>query len=189
MVKIIAIGRCCRVSTDMISMNLKCETSLFEWVWSNTLTEINTIIQKLINKQPIIVKRIDGNDYMEDTNIRTCHYLKHNYSEIIKRRSNRFMNDIMNNNTEILFIRDDLLGTITSSEIQVFFSLITSINPRLSFKMLLLSESNKFKHINHPNLHHKIYDKSLYMTYINECYCIDKNTKNTNTRDLSDDES
>ena len=53
MVKIIAIGRCCRVSTDMINMNLKCETSLFEWVWSNTLTEINTIIQKLINNQPI----------------------------------------------------------------------------------------------------------------------------------------
>ena len=188
MVKIIAIGRCCRVSTDMINMNLKCETSLFEWVWSNTLTEINTIIQKLINNQPIIVKRIDGNDYMEDTNIKTCHYLKHNYSEIVKRRSKRFMNDIMNN-TEILFIRDDLLGTITTSEIQMFFSIITGINPQLSFKMLLLSDSKNFSCIDYPKLHHKIYDKSLYRTYINECFYIEKNTKNTNTRDISDDES
>lgn len=187
MVKIILIGRCCRVSFDTIDINLKTETSLFEWVWSNTLNEINIIIKKLINNEPILINRIDGNDVMADTNIITSHYLNKNYEEIVIRRSKRFMNDIINNK-DILFIRDDVLGTIQYEEIHNFYSLIKTINPSLFFKMLLLSDSNNFNEIIYPNLYHKIYDKSLYKTYINDCYIIDNNIKNTNIHDISDDE-
>ena len=45
------------------------------------------------------------------------------------------MNDLINNK-DVLFIRDDILETIKYEEIQNFFSLIKSINPLLSFKML-----------------------------------------------------
>jgi hypothetical protein len=187
MVKIILIGRCCRVSLDTIDINLKKETSLFEWVWTNTLNEINIIINKLINNEPILINRIDGNDVMADTNIITSHYLNKNYEEIVIRRSKRFMNDIINNK-DILFIRDDVLGTIKYEELQIFYSLIKTINPLLSFKMLLLSNINNFNEIIYPNLYHKIYDKSLYKTYINDCYIIDNNIKNTNIHDISHDE-
>ena len=80
MVKIILLGKCCRISNDIIDINLKTETSLFEWVWTDTLTEINTIIQRLINDEPIIINRIDGNDYMDGTNIKTSHYVNKNYT-------------------------------------------------------------------------------------------------------------
>lgn len=168
MIKLILIGRCCRVSNDIIDINLKSETSLFEWVWTNTLNEINIIIQRLIKNEPILINRIDGNDYMEGTNIVTSHYLNKDYKEICNRRSKRFMNDIINNK-EILFIRDDFLGTIQYEEIRHFYSLIKTINPKLSFKMLLLSNGNNFTEMIYPNLHHKIYEKSLYKTYINDC--------------------
>lgn len=187
MVKIILMGRCCRISFDIVNINLKTETSLFEWVWTNTLNEINTIIQKLINKEPILIHRVDGNDYMKDTNIVTCHYINKDYNEIVIRRSRRFMNDIINNE-DILFIRDDCLGTINHEEIRHFYSLIKTINPLLRFKLLLLSDGGKFNEIIYPNLHHKIYDKSLYIKYINDCYVIEDNVKNTNVGDISDDE-
>lgn len=187
MVKIILIGRCCRVSFDAIDMNLKTETSLFEWVWSDTLNEINIIINKLINDEPILINRIDGNDVMADTNIITSHYLNKNYQEIVMRRSKRFMNDIISNK-EILFVRDDKLSTIKYEEITKFCSLIKMINPSLSFKILLLSNSDNFNEMIHPNLCHKIYDKSSYKTYMNECYNVENNSKNTNTHDVSDDE-
>jgi len=188
MVKIILIGRCCRVSFDMIDINLKTEASLFEWVWSDTLNEINIIIQKLINNELIIINRNEiCQDYMEGTNIVTSHYLDKNYNEIVIRRSKRLINDIFNNK-EILFIRDDALGTITYEEIEHFYSLIKIINPSLQFKMLLLSNKNDYKEIIYPNLHHKIYDKSLYKTYINDCYVIENNNINKNTGDISDNE-
>jgi len=187
MVKIILLGRCCRISNDMIDINLKNETSLFEWVWTDSLNEINNVLEKLINNKPILINRIDGNDFIEDTNIKTCHYLNKNYKEIVIRRSNRFMNDIINNN-KILFIRDDLLSTIKYEEIEKFYSLIKTINPLLSFKMLLLSNRNNFNEIIYPNLYHKIYDKSLYKIYINDCYIIENDVKNYYIHDISDNE-
>lgn len=80
--KIILLGRCCRVTFDMIHLNLKEKTSLFEWVWSNTLNEIT-----------------------------------------------------------------------------------------------------------YPNLHHKVYDKSLYKKYITDICRLDNSIRNVDTRDISDDET
>jgi hypothetical protein len=186
--KIILLGRCCRVTFDMIDLKLKGKTSLFEWVWSDTLDEINIIIQKLINNEPIIIKRIDNNnDCMDGTNIKTSHYINTNYSEIVSRRSKRFLNDIMCN--EILFIRDDNMNTIKIEEIEKFYSLIKKINPQSSFKFLLLSDKNTFNQITYPNLHHKVYDKSLYKTYINEICKMDNTIGNIDTGDISDSEA
>lgn len=81
--KVIPIGRCCRVTTDIIRLNLKSETSLFEWSWSDTLHEINFVIQKLINNEPITTIRGGGNDYIEGTNIKTAHYQNKDYNEIV----------------------------------------------------------------------------------------------------------
>lgn len=187
MVKIITIGRCCRISFDMISMNLKSKTSLFEWTWTDTLNEINYIIQKLINGEPIVINRIDGNDVLEGTKIKTCHYVNTDFNVIFERRCKRFMDDIMGNEP-ILFIRDDLLSTIKYEEIATFFTLIRNINPALDFKMLLLSDQNSFNKIEYPNLIHEIYDKNLYLKYINSCFEVDA-VSNSNVNDISDGEN
>jgi hypothetical protein len=185
--KIILIGRCCRIILDMIDIGLKDKSLLFDWTWTDTLSEINTIIQKLINNIKIETKRIDGNDYLVDTNIKTGHYINKDYNEIVKRRSERFMNYIRKND-EILFIRDDLLTTIKTEEICEFYSLVKKINPVLNFKLLLLSNEDSFKEIIYENLTHKIYNKSLYKQYINECFYIEKVT-NIDLHDLSDGEN
>jgi hypothetical protein len=179
--KIILLGRCCRVSFDMININYKTETSLFEWVWTDTLSEINFIIQKLINNEEIEIIRINNNDYLKDTNIKTCHYINKDYKQILNRRIIRFMNDIINNK-EILFIRDDVLKTISFDEIKQFFMLIKTINPLLVCKMLLLSDRGNFNEIIYPNLYHKIYDKSLYKIYINDCF-VSENNENTENKE------
>ena len=183
MVKIIILGRCCRITHDTIDIQLKTETSLFEWVWSDTLTEINYIIQRLIDNNPIIINRIDGNDYMDGTSIRTSHYVNKDYAEIVERRGRRFMNDITVGQ-DVLFVRHDALTTITTDEVEQFCRLILTINPSLTFKLLLLSNTE----IIHPNVCHKLYNKPLYKTYINECFAIEDGTENRNIGDLSDDE-
>jgi len=183
MVKIIILGRCCRITHDTIDIQLKTETSLFEWVWSDTLTEINYIIQRLIDDKPIIINRIDGNDYMDGTSIRTSHYVNKDYAEIVKRRARRFMDDITGG-PDLLFVRHDALTTITANEIEQFCRLIQTINPFLSYKILLLSNTE----IIHPNVCHRLYNKPLYKTYINECFAVEDGAGNKNIGDLSDDE-
>lgn len=168
MVKIILLGRCCRISFDFIKINLKEKNSVFEWVWTDTLTEINTVISKIINNQPLNIYRENGNDYIEDTNIVTSHYINRDYKEILSRRAKRFYDDIKEHN-EILFVRDDVLGTINYDEILQFYKLIHQINPNLVFKLLLLSEKNKYNPIKYDNLYHKIYSFSELKNYINEC--------------------
>lgn len=169
MVKMILIGRCCRISNLTRNVGFKSATSLFEWCWTDTLNEINTILKKLINGEEIKIVRKGENDYMVDTNIKTNHYINSDYSCIVNRRSKRLMDDIKQNK-QVLFIRDDLLGTIQIPEIEEFIALIKSINPKLEFKILLLSKESEFSEINVNQVNHKIYDPNKYMEYISECF-------------------
>jgi hypothetical protein len=183
MPKIILLGRCCRVTFDMINIGLKGKTSLFEWVWSNTLTEINTILEKLINHIDIEILRDGYNDRLVDTNIITEHYINKDYKAIVDRRAARFLNDLRTD-SEILFIRDDVLGTIQYDEIDKFSNLIKQINPNLEFKLLLLSDQQHYIALDYPNLYHRIYNPSMYKTYIDECFTITNHT-NSCTGDIS----
>ena len=81
------------------------------------------------------------------------------------------------------------MNTIKIEEIEKFYSLIKKINPQSSFKFLLLSDKNTFHQITYPNLHHKVYDKSLYKTYINEICKMDNTIGNIDTGDISDSDA
>lgn len=98
-----------------------------------------------------------------------------------------FLNDIRTN-SEILFIRDDVQGTIQYDEIDKFYKIIKTINPDLCFKLLLLSEEQHYEPIDYQNVYHRIYNTSLYKTYIDECITITCH-KNVCTTDINDDES
>jgi hypothetical protein len=78
--------------------------------------------------------------------------------------------DDIKQNKRVLFIRDDLLGTIQIPEIEEFITLIKTINPNLEFKILLLSKESEFSEINVEQVSHKIYDPNKYMEYISECF-------------------
>lgn len=186
MVKIIPMGSACRVTWDMIKLNLKAETSLFEWVRSDTLGEVNCILEKLINNVPIEIYRCNGHDVLVDTLIRSLHYLNKDFSTILARRSARLLNDIRQNK-ELLFIRDDQYGTIEYEEIAQFCQLIETIHPTLNFKILVLTKEPMFRPIVHPRLYYRKYDVSLYTQYINECFPIE-HTENSNIDDISDNE-
>lgn len=164
--KIIPMGRDCRITFQL--RHLWTETSLFEWVWTDTLSDINIIIKKLKNNEIIKITRMNANDYMDDTNIKTKHYTHVNYEEIVERRGKRLMDDIRKSES-LLFIRDDVLGNIKKEEISEFFDLIKEINPNLKFKMLLFSREDKYNEITFPNVHHKAYSGAMHYTYIHEC--------------------
>jgi len=166
-VKIILMGRCCRIVYDMIKLKYKEKTSLFDWTWTDTLTEINTILTKIVNKEDVTISFRDGNHFLDGTNIKTSHYVNIDYKTIFNRRAERFLDDIKNND-KILFIRDDALETIKQEEIYIFNSLIEKINPKLKYNMLLLSKEIN-EQIICDNFTHKLYNFSLYPQYINEC--------------------
>ena len=140
-VKIIFLGRCCRLIYDMIKLKYKEKTALFDWTWTDTLTEINTILTKIMNNEDVAIS--------------------------FDRRAKRFLDDLKTND-KILFIRDDILGTIKYDEICRFNSLIKNYNPDLKYTMLLLSKEIN-EQIVCENVSHKIYNFSLYPQYINEC--------------------
>jgi len=75
----------------------------------------------------------------------------------------------------ILFVRDDVMNTISLTDLNDFIALIKRINPQLTFKILLLSERD----IDCDYVIHRIYDPAKLDDYINECYTLDKVVSNT----------
>ena len=51
-------------------------------------------MEKLVNNTDIAVSRDGYNDWLVDTNIKTCHYINKDYKAIVDRRAARFLNDI-----------------------------------------------------------------------------------------------
>lgn len=182
--KIILLGRCCRISFDFIHLGLKQESSLFEWTWSNTMTEINYVLRKLLNNEQVCVVRRGENDFIEGTEIVTSHYINKNYQEIFNRRASRFIKDVKSEN-EILFVRDDFMTTIQREELVTFCELVRGFNPDANFKVLLLSGLINDP-IDLPLIVHRVYNPAKYMEYINECYLLDKREVASVSGDLSD---
>lgn len=182
--KIILLGRCCRISFDFIRLGLKQESSLFEWTWSNTMTEINYVLRKLLNCEEVCIVRRGENDFIEGTEIVTSHYINKNYQEIFNRRALRFIKDVKSEN-EILFVRDDFMTTIQREELVTFCELIRGFNPDAEFKMLLLSGLIN-EPIDVPRIFHQVYNPAKFIEYINECYLLDNREATGLSGDLSD---
>ena len=139
--KIITMGRCCRVVTDMIELNLKRERDLFDWTWTDKLSEINYILKKINNNEKIEIHKKQKQHVIDNTSIVTGHYPNHDYKEIFERRAKRFITDT-DKYKKILFIRDDLLNTVNDSEISEFYNIIKKFNSNLQFKLLLFTDNS-----------------------------------------------
>lgn len=165
MVNILLLERDCRIVFDIIKIGLKNKTGVFDYLFTDTLTEINYVLKNVLNNVYNIIEFKYDNHFIKGTNIKTSHYTNTDYQSIFNRRLERFIYDIKNNN-EILFIRDDILNNIQLNEIEEFILLIKNFNSNINFKILLLSDNK----IIYDNLIHKKYDNTLLLDYINECF-------------------
>ena len=167
----------------MIKLGYKQQSSLFEWQWTDTMTEINFVVEKLVNKEPITITRNNGNDYIDGTKIVTGHYQNQNYREIFDRRAARFLEQVRCD-TPILFIRDDIFGNITADEINKFKDILHTINPDCSYKIIIVSPADKYTKINSDKVFHEVYDLNKYEDYINSCMPLYKQaTPHTSDKD------
>jgi hypothetical protein len=153
--KIVVLGMCCRVSNTIKDLGRKAETSLFEWMRSEKFSDILTIIERIIKREPVeITKRPHFNDdFLHDTDIRTIHYLGR-LDEVFIRRSDRFLSNITSSDP-ILFIREDGPDHLTThSQINDFIQLLKTVNVNINFKFLLFSDlsQNQIEHVSHHKL-------------------------------------
>ena len=169
---IIPLGKCCRVTNMLETLQLRKQTTLFEWMCSVYFEDIIMIISKLVNNEPIEIykdKIHPNNISLDDTAIFTSHYNKDEFVEIFKRRSERFIEDIKTSES-IIFIREDQMNEHTSiDQVIQFKELIYKINPQCKFKLLLLSMiSVENIKIELPGVHHVVHSSNndFYKFYI-----------------------
>lgn len=168
MLQILLLGRCCRISFDFEKIGLKQQTSFIEWTDSTYFEDINTILKKYISKDNIeIIRNSDGNHYLCGTRIRTAHYFNEDYKAIFTRRIMRFI-DQVKQSEELLFVRDDVLDTITSDEINEFKNIISMINPTCKYNILVVSKNINNDIISLKNVSNKKYNVDKYVDYIQE---------------------
>lgn len=171
-VHIILLGEGCQVSWDLEILKLKGSTSLFEWFLSVKFSDINIIIEKIINDEEILITNgMNGNIFLDTTEIRSSHYTEENFKEILLRRKNRFIEQVKSGK-QILFIRKEhAYYDTTEGDIIEFKNLIEKINPACDYKFLLMMPLGKIRDpLDIDRLYHKIDENSLdiFRKYIYE---------------------
>jgi len=165
--KIIPIGYGCGISFVLKHLNIKKETSLFEWFLTKSLDDITNLINMIgKNKCEVVITKTNiinhptrkHTIYINGNNIQSDHYDYDEYLHIFPRRADRFINDIKNNNNTILFVRNVDYNEIISSEmIDKFYESLININPTIKCKLLLVSnvlKKYKFNKINRNDITH-----------------------------------
>lgn len=169
---IVVLGEGCNISYEMERLSLKGPSSVFEWHLSSYFKDVLTILEMILNEEDIPAKRDDtmpGNYFMANTRIRSAHYEKADYNEIIARRAQRLRADLMSGNN-ILFIREETPQLITYKDVDTFSNLIRAFNPSCNFKLLVLSQPDQFEQIVHKDLIHAEFNRNTNKKYIDICF-------------------
>ena len=128
--KIIPVGCHCNITYLLQHLNLKKETTLFEWFQSQTLSAINDTLTKIdwLNPNTDIVRAVtDKTIQLGNIDVNSMHYKEEEFKPIFLRRAERFYNTIQNND-RILFIRLNIdYFKTTLEEIEQFMSIIESM--------------------------------------------------------------
>lgn len=166
--KIVVLGMCCRVSNTLKALNMKAESSLFEWMRSEKFSDIVKITRKVVRGEAVPITKRSGftDDFLDDTDIRTIHYLG-TLEAVFERRAQRLLDHIKTD--QILFIREDN-SNVTERDLSKFIDYILSVNPNCDFKFLLFSEKDEFIPIRLDRVfHYKLPSElSEYQSIINK---------------------
>ena len=124
------LGCHCNITYLLQHLNLKKETTLFEWFQSDTLSAINDTLSKIdwLNPNIDMVSVADKESIqVGNRELRSMHYKVDEFKPIFLRRAQRFYNTIQNND-RILFIRLNVsIFKTTLEEIEQFMSIIESM--------------------------------------------------------------
>ena len=150
---IILLGDACSVSWLLDSCKIERETGLFEWCRSDNFRDIINTINNINNIEADNYK-LPGNVCIRGTDIYTSHYHLNQFSDKVKRRSQRLI-DMIKSDVELLFIRRDYWNAMLSEQdFKDFDKAIKTINPECKYKLLLLNTKSDI--INYPNVIHKM---------------------------------
>jgi hypothetical protein len=188
--EIILLGTNCKIVFAMENLRMKFKSGLFDWFDSSNFDDILYCIKKLSKGQELDIiydkPGFPGNVFIDITDIRSSHYKYEEYKNILKRRSNRFLESIRSSNP-ILFIREDLFNFTTEEQLIIFKELIYKINPDCNYKFLLLSLSEKYVKIDEDKVFCYINEEYKYENYINEICKENIPLKNNNIERLEKD--
>ena len=165
---VIPLGCNCEITWILKKLNLKKETTLFEYFLSYNFNSIVDIINKIHKSiESVSINKSTKYINMESDNIVSGHYALNDYIPIFKRRSERFINAIKNNN-QIIFIRlcieDEKLNI---DDVISFISIICSMNSTLDFKLIIIERLNNINNFIEIKYEHLIHKCVLYNDEIN----------------------
>lgn len=136
---VIPVGYNCNVTMLMQQLQIKKETTLFEWFESCNLQAITDVINSI--KTDIDTNIIGGENntvFLINRKIYSNHYTVEGFKPIFIRRATRFL-DTLKNTTDVIFTRINVVGRYTTeSELVNFCSAIHSINSDLKITFLLI---------------------------------------------------
>lgn len=140
---LIALGFHCNISCIIRKLNIEQPTGVFEWFESPKLQYITNVISALQNDSNtnVIIKSPPYSISLLNPKFVTTHYNLDTFDEIFKRRYNRFI-DIVKNNEYIYFTRINPLmkriNKTTKEEIKQFINIIRNINSNCKITFLLV---------------------------------------------------
>ena len=159
---IIPFGYHCAIINLNIQINIKHETTAFEWFQVETLQSITDVFEYLYeNPHENVIKKgepFKSGHYVNiyNENIKSLHYKHEKFIDIFKRRWKRVLDNILNS-SDVWFVRYNKKGVYTSqTELELFIKAIRKFNPNCILHFLLIDTINKenFKPIklNEPNV-------------------------------------
>ena len=150
---IIPLGDNCTTSWLLDSCNIERETGLFEWCRSDNFRDIIDTINNINNIEAYNYK-LPGNVCIKGTDIYTSHYNLNQFSDKVKRRSQRLI-DMIKSDIELLFIRRDYWNAmLTEQDFDDFDKAVKTINTECKYKLLLLNTKGDL--ITYKNVIHKM---------------------------------
>lgn len=184
--KLIVLGGDCSISFQCINLNIKEESSLFEWHAIGDFKQVNGVLKEFLEKGMVDIQvreSLPGNLFMGSNHVHSAHYTIDMYPGLIKRRWDRFVSHV--NSTFVLFIYEDFGGLTTKEDIQEFKQLIERMNPSADYALLLLSKEDNFSQIQEDRVFHRKINKQNLLPYIQEAcsphqvnrVCSDRNDK------------
>jgi len=124
---IITLGYHCAITELNVYLNLKKETTPFEWFESRKLQYITNVIERLHknpNEQIVFPSEQIKGVCLLNQDFLSAHYRETNFIDIFKRRYNRFLNYI-NESENIYFARYNIFNKFTEEdEIKLFIKSI-----------------------------------------------------------------
>ena len=161
---LVLLGDSCQINWDIEKLNIdNGPTGLFEWYLSVKFSDINKIMSKLVkNEQLIMTSQAGfGDVFLDETDIRSAHFGKEKYVEMINRRAGRLINNIKSDEF-VIFIRHENIGYVTTQEdVDLFNSYVRQINPNCQYRLLLFKADDNNPTLTADNLiHYSVNDKN-----------------------------